>query len=95
MLGLACPPRTAFVSCGTWSLVGVERPAPVISPQALGMAFTNEPGAGGSWLLMRNLTGLWLLEQAVQQYREQGGFSRCPPCSPRPRCSGHNRTRST
>jgi rhamnulokinase len=58
--------RTAFLSCGTWSLLGVAREEPVVTPAALAAGLTNEAGALGSWLLMRNLTGLWLLEQAAR-----------------------------
>jgi rhamnulokinase len=65
-------PRTAFLSSGTWSLLGVERQSPILSPAALAAGFTNEAGLGASTLFMRNLTGLWLLEQAVRQWRDQG-----------------------
>jgi rhamnulokinase len=65
-------PRAGFLSSGTWSLVGVERAAPVVTPAALAAGFTNEAGWGGTTLFMRNLTGLWLLEQAVRQWRAQG-----------------------
>jgi rhamnulokinase len=66
------PPRTAFLSSGTWSLLGIERQAPILSGEALAAGFTNEAGLGTSTLFMRNLTGLWLLEQAVRQWRAQG-----------------------
>jgi rhamnulokinase len=65
-------PRTAFLSSGTWSLIGVPLRAPITSPDALAAGFTNEAGLGGTTLFMRNLTGLWLLEQAARQWREQG-----------------------
>jgi rhamnulokinase len=65
-------PRTAFLSSGTWSLLGVERQSPILSPEALRAGFTNEAGLGASTLFMRNLTGLWLLEQAVRQWRDGG-----------------------
>jgi rhamnulokinase len=64
--------RTAFLSSGTWSLLGVERQTPILSAEARASGFTNEAGLGTSTLFMRNLTGLWLLEQAVRQWREQG-----------------------
>ena len=63
-------PRTAFVSSGTWSLVGVPLRAPITSPDALAAGFTNEAGLGGTTLFMRNLTGLWPLEQ--RPGRQQG-----------------------
>jgi rhamnulokinase len=65
-------PRTAFVSSGTWSLVGVELAAPIVTSEALAAGFTNEAGLGSTTLFMRNLTGLWLLEQAMRQWLGQG-----------------------
>jgi rhamnulokinase len=65
-------PRTAFVSSGTWSLVGVELDAPIVTSDALAAGFTNEAGLGATTLFMRNLTGLWLLEQAMRQWLGQG-----------------------
>jgi rhamnulokinase len=65
-------PGTAFVSSGTWSLVGVELDAPIVTPDALAAGFTNEAGLGATTLFMRNLTGLWLLEQAMRQWHGQG-----------------------
>jgi rhamnulokinase len=65
-------PGTAFVSSGTWSLVGVELEAPIVTAEALAAGFTNEAGVGATTLFMRNLTGLWLLEQAMRQWHDQG-----------------------
>ena len=65
-------PGTAFVSSGTWSLVGVELDAPIVTTEALAAGFTNEAGLGATTLSMRNLTGLWLLEQAMRQWQGQG-----------------------
>jgi len=65
-------PRTAFVSSGTWSLVGVELAAPIVTSEALAAGFTNEAGLGSTTLFMRNLTGLWLLEQAMRQWEREG-----------------------
>jgi rhamnulokinase len=65
-------PRTAFVSSGTWSPVGVELDAPIVTPDALAAGFTNEAGLGATTLFMRNLTGLWLLEQAMREWHAQG-----------------------
>ncbi len=52
----------AYISSGTWSLMGVEIPDPIISPQALAHNFTNEGGVGG-FRFLKNIAGLWLLEQ--------------------------------
>src|SRR5512133_182164 len=64
--------RTAFVSSGTWSLVGVELVASIVTSAALAAGFTNEAGLGSTTLFMRNLTGLWLLEQAMRQWQREG-----------------------
>ena len=52
----------AYISSGTWSLVGVEEPAPVVSPRSLEANFTNEGGVGGTVRLLKNVTGLWLVQ---------------------------------
>jgi rhamnulokinase len=65
-------PGTVFVSSGTWSLVGVDVDAPITTTDALAAGFTNEAGLGTTTLFMRNLTGLWLLEQAMRQWQGQG-----------------------
>lgn len=53
---------TAFLSSGTWSLVGTELDAPVITPQALRLNFTNEGGVNGTTRLLKNVMGLWMLQ---------------------------------
>ena len=53
-------------------MVGVELAAPVVTSDALAAGFTNEAGRGATTLFMRNLTGLWLLEQAIRQWQGQG-----------------------
>jgi rhamnulokinase len=58
----------AYISCGTWSLAGVEHDAPVLDPAAMRAGFTNELGVGGRVRFQRNLTGLWLLEEALRQW---------------------------
>jgi sugar (pentulose or hexulose) kinase len=55
---------TAFLSSGTWSLLGLEVQQPVINDQAREANLTNEGGVGGSIRLLRNVMGLWLLQQA-------------------------------
>ncbi len=65
-------PSTAFVSSGTWSLVGIGLAAPIVTSEALAAGFTNEAGLGATTLFMRNLTGLWLLEQAMRQWEGEG-----------------------
>lgn len=64
--------HSAFLSSGTWSLIGVEIAEPVTSQQAFEWDFTNEGGAGGSVLLMKNLPGLWLLQECQRQWAKLG-----------------------
>jgi rhamnulokinase len=63
--------QSAFISSGTWSLMGVELDAPVTSERARELGFTNEGGCGGSTLLMRNITGLWILQECVRQWEKE------------------------
>jgi rhamnulokinase len=53
----------AYISSGTWSLVGVEEKSPVITPGALSGNFTNEGGLAGTIRFLKNVTGLWLVQQ--------------------------------
>ena len=62
----------AYVSSGTWSLAGVEVPEPVITAQSLVNNFTNEGGVGGRFRLLRNVMGLWLLQECRRVWAEQG-----------------------
>lgn len=56
-------PDWCYISSGTWSLIGVETPQPVLSPICLEQTFTNEGGIGGTTRLLKNITGLWLLQE--------------------------------
>ncbi|HYP73365.1 MAG TPA: FGGY family carbohydrate kinase, partial [Microbacterium sp.] len=56
----------AYISCGTWGLVGVEVARPVLSPEALAANFTNEGGVDGRVRLLHNVMGLWVLSEAVR-----------------------------
>jgi len=58
----------AFVCTGTWALVGVELPAPVITEAALQAGFSNEAGVDGSTRFLRNVTGFWLLQECVREW---------------------------
>lgn len=55
--------RFAYLSSGTWSLMGIELPEPVIDDRTYGLNFTNEGGVDGTTRLLKNITGMWLLEQ--------------------------------
>jgi len=55
--------RFAYISCGTWSLVGVELGSPVLSEESRKANFTNEVGVDGTIRYLRNVMGLWLLQE--------------------------------
>jgi rhamnulokinase len=63
---------TAFISSGTWSLVGTEIDAPVITAKARDLNFTNEGGVCGTIRLLRNVSGLWLLQSCRRSWAAQG-----------------------
>ncbi|MER7889959.1 rhamnulokinase family protein [Micromonospora sp. NPDC094482] len=58
----------AYVSCGTWSLVGVELDAPVLGEPSRLANFTNESGVDGTIRYLRNVMGLWLLQESVRAW---------------------------
>ncbi|PDP89422.1 rhamnulokinase [Glycomyces fuscus] len=64
--------RFAYVSSGTWSLVGVELDAPVRTEAGRAANFTNELGVDGTVRYLRNVAGLWLLQESLRTWREQG-----------------------
>jgi rhamnulokinase len=63
---------TAFLSSGTWSMLGTELESPVITPDALRMNFTNEGGVNGTTRLLKNVMGLWILQGCRQSWTAQG-----------------------
>lgn len=62
----------AFISCGTWSLMGVERDAPLLTEAAREAGFTNEAGLDGTIRFLKNLTGLWVLQECVREWESDG-----------------------
>ena len=62
----------AYLSSGTWSLMGVERPQPVINDQSRNLGFTNEIGFGDSVRLLKNIVGLWLLQESRRHWAKTG-----------------------
>jgi rhamnulokinase len=62
----------AYISSGTWSLVGVETDAPLIDDLSLALDFTNEGGIGRTVRLLKNVTGLWLLRQCRTSWERAG-----------------------
>jgi rhamnulokinase len=65
-------PAAAYISAGTWSLVGVELPEPLITDDAFAANLTNEGGVGGTFRLLRNVTGLWLLHECRRAWASTG-----------------------
>ena len=66
---------TAFLSSGTWSLLGTEVDQPVITSEALRLNFTNEGGVCGTTRLLKNVMGLWMLQRCRQIWSTQAGHS--------------------
>ena len=67
------PTSAAYISCGTWGLVGVEVAAPVVSAEAIAANFTNEGGVDGRTRLLHNVMGLWVLSETVRAWERSSG----------------------
>lgn len=65
-------PNVAFISSGTWSLLGTEVPSPIMSKAACDLNFTNEGGVAGTIRFLKNITGLWLLHACRQSWAASG-----------------------
>jgi rhamnulokinase len=63
--------HAAYISCGTWSLVGVELAAPVLTEASRLANFTNEAGVHGTVRYLRNVMGLWLLQESLRAWRAE------------------------
>ncbi len=72
VVGAPLKDRWAFISSGTWSLVGVERNSPLINDEVQKRNFTNEGGAFGTIRFLKNVAGLWLLESCRKEWRARG-----------------------
>ncbi len=64
--------RSAYLSSGTWSLMGVEVTEPVINDLSLVLNFTNEGGVAGTVRLLKNIMGLWLVQESQRQWEREG-----------------------
>ena len=62
----------AFLSSGTWSLFGTELPAPIVNETSLEINITNEGGYGGATGLLKNIIGLWLIQESRRQWKREG-----------------------
>ncbi|KAB2659788.1 MAG: rhamnulokinase [Verrucomicrobia bacterium] len=65
----------AYISSGTWSLVGYEAAAPELSARALALNATNEGGVDGTWRVLKNVMGLWLVQRCRASFASHGGTS--------------------
>lgn len=62
----------AFISSGTWSLLGVEINEPILTEEARRAEFTNEGGIGGKITFLQNITGLWFIQRLMAEWKEEG-----------------------
>ncbi len=60
----------AYLSCGTWSLLGIESPTPIITEESFQGNFTNEGGLEGTTRFLKNICGLWLFENCRKEFRD-------------------------
>ena len=65
-------PDWCYVSLGTWALVGAEVDRPLVTPECLARNFTNEGGVGGTTRLLKNVCGLWLVQQCRTAWQRAG-----------------------
>ena len=68
----AADEKFAYLSSGTWSLMGIETPAPVINEESTRLNFTNEGGIDGTTRFLKNITGMWILEQSRKVWAGEG-----------------------
>ena len=62
----------AYLSSGTWSLLGIESPAPIISEKSREFNFTNEGAANGGIRFLKNIMGLWILQESKRHWESRG-----------------------
>ena len=62
----------AYLSSGTWSLMGIEVREPVITPETSRLNITNEGGVDGTTRLLKNITGMWLVERCLAEWKREG-----------------------
>ena len=65
-------PDWCYISLGTWALMGVESPEPVVNDQVLQLNFTNEGGVGNTIRLLKNITGMWLVQECRRVWNQSG-----------------------
>jgi rhamnulokinase len=65
-------PDWCYISSGTWSLMGIETPSPIINDKCEELNFTNEGGVGGTTRVLKNIGGLWLVQECRRTWEEAG-----------------------
>lgn len=65
-------PDWCYISSGTWSLMGVEVPEPIVNTRAAELNFTNEGGVGGTTRVLKNISGLWLIQECRRVWNHAG-----------------------
>jgi len=65
-------PDWCYVSLGTWALMGIESPAPVVNDLVMRLNFTNEGGVGNTFRLLKNIAGLWLVQECRRVWNLSG-----------------------
>jgi rhamnulokinase len=65
-------PDWCYISLGTWALMGVETPQPVVNPKVMELNFTNEGGVGDTYRLLKNITGLWIVQECRRVWNLAG-----------------------
>lgn len=64
--------QRAYISSGTWSLMGLSVAEPILTPAACSAQFTNEGGTGNTIRFLRNITGLWILQSVIREWQAEG-----------------------
>ena len=64
--------HTAFLSCGTWSLLGTELDTPILTADSCQSGLSNELGANGKINYLKNIIGLWLIQESRREYKRRG-----------------------
>jgi len=60
----------AYISSGTWSLLGIETPKPIINKKSFNFNFTNEGSANGGFTFLKNITGFWIIQECKKFWEE-------------------------
>lgn len=69
VIGIPSPDKDyAYLSCGTWSLLGIESPSPIINDKSLEYNITNEGGIDGTTRFLKNICGMWIFERCREEF---------------------------